>query len=100
MTQSIQTAMMFHGQGRLAEAERAYSTVLAQDPDQFDALHLLGVLKLQQGNAAAAKLHLQQAFDRKAHVLPGEQMPDPTTDDSILKLKKDKEFWAFAQTLK
>src|SRR5580704_2064690 len=45
MTQLIQTAMTFHGQGRLAEAERAYSTVLAQDPDQFDALHLLGVLK-------------------------------------------------------
>ena len=60
MTQLIQTAMTFHGQGRLAEAERAYSTVLAQDPDQFDALHLLGVLKLQQGNAAPERQgHLQ-----------------------------------------
>jgi hypothetical protein len=27
-------------------------------------------------------------------------MPDPTTDDSIAKLKKDKEFWAFVETLK
>jgi protein O-GlcNAc transferase len=62
MTQLIQTAMTFHGQGRLAEAERAYSSVLAQDPDQFDALHLLGVLKLQQGNAAAAHAMISRAL--------------------------------------
>ena len=26
-------------------------------------------------------------------------MPDPTQDDSIQKLKKNKEFWTFVQTL-
>jgi len=44
-------------------------------------------------------MHLQQAFDRRANVLKGESMPDPTKDDSILKLKKDKAFWAFVLTL-
>lgn len=44
-------------------------------------------------------MHLQQAFDRRANVLKGESMPDPTKDDSILKLKKDEAFWAFVLTL-
>jgi hypothetical protein len=42
---------------------------------------------------------LQQAFDRRANVLKGELMPDPTKDDSIVKLKKDKTFWAFVLAL-
>ena len=40
-----------------------------------------------------------QVFGRRANVLKKESMPDPTKDDSILKLKKDKAFWAFVQTL-
>ena len=32
------------------------------DPEQFDALHLLGVLKLQQGNAAAAEMLISRAL--------------------------------------
>jgi Flp pilus assembly protein TadD len=33
-----------HQEGRLAEAERIYGEVLRQQPNHFDALHLLGVL--------------------------------------------------------
>jgi protein O-GlcNAc transferase len=54
VTTTIDMAMSLHGQGRLAEAEQAYRSVLARDPDQLDALHLLGLVKLQQGDAAAA----------------------------------------------
>ena len=53
--------MQFHSQGNLAEAERAYTSILAQDPDQFDALQWLGVLKLQQGNALAAQSLIARA---------------------------------------
>jgi hypothetical protein len=42
---------------------------------------------------------LQQAFDRRANVISGEKMPDPMKDDSILKLRNDKAFWAFVMTL-
>jgi len=42
---------------------------------------------------------LQQAFARRAHLLQGESMPDPSKDDSILKLKKDKSFWDFVEKL-
>ncbi len=47
-----------------------------------------------------ARLHLQQAFDRKANVNPGETMPVPTEDDSFLPYKDNREFWTFLQGLK
>jgi tetratricopeptide (TPR) repeat protein len=36
-----------HRQGKLADARRIYSEVLEQQPDHFDALHLLGVIAAQ-----------------------------------------------------
>ncbi|HVX91659.1 MAG TPA: tetratricopeptide repeat protein [Xanthobacteraceae bacterium] len=52
--QAIGEAMALHRQGRLDEAERRYSGVLHDHPDDFDALHLLGVLKLQRGDPVEA----------------------------------------------
>ena len=31
------------------------------------------------------------------NTLPGESMPDPTQDDSIMKLKPDRAFWSFVE---
>ena len=39
--------------GHLAEAERACRTLLAQFPQQATALHLLGLIREQSGDAAA-----------------------------------------------
>jgi tetratricopeptide (TPR) repeat protein len=54
VTQALQQALALHQQGRLAEAEKIYRRILEAAPSQFDALHLLGVLKLQTGNNAEA----------------------------------------------
>jgi protein O-GlcNAc transferase len=62
---TINMAVTLHGQGRLNEAEQAYRAILAQDPGQFDALHFLGVLKLQQGNAAAAHALIAKAVENR-----------------------------------
>ena len=70
------------------------------DPDYPLYYYNLACADAEQGHPADAKLHLQQAFDRKANTIPGEHLPEPTKDDSILKLKKNKEFWAFVETLK
>jgi tetratricopeptide (TPR) repeat protein len=51
---SIQQALTLHQQGRLGEAERIYTAILGADPDQFDALHLCGVLWHQQGRSIEA----------------------------------------------
>ena len=46
--QGIELAFKFHQEGRLSEAERLYREVLRARPADFQALHMLGILKLQQ----------------------------------------------------
>jgi tetratricopeptide (TPR) repeat protein len=86
--------------GKIDEARKVFNHAIQQDPDYPLNYYNLACADAEQGKAADAKLHLQQAFDRKANTIPGEHLPDPTKDDSILKLKNDKSFWAFVQTLK
>jgi tetratricopeptide (TPR) repeat protein len=62
LAQAVEEAAGFYRQGRLAEAEKICSRVLRAQPNWFDALHLLGVLKLQGGKAGAACAHLEQAL--------------------------------------
>lgn len=54
LVQAIEEALALHRQGRLDEADRIYGRVLKSMPDQFDALHLGAMLKLQRGRAAEA----------------------------------------------
>ena len=50
---ALSAAVEHHKAGRLDEAERLYREVLAGEPENPDALHLLGVLKGQRGDPAA-----------------------------------------------
>src|SRR5580704_4762281 len=43
-------ALALHQTGRLAEAESLYKRVLTVDPNQFEALHFLGLLEAQRQN--------------------------------------------------
>ena len=52
--QTLQEAVTLQQQGRLREAEKIYARVLKAVPDQFDALNLLGTVKLQRGHAGEA----------------------------------------------
>ena len=54
LAQAMQQAVQLHQQGRTSDAEKIYARVLKSAPFQFDALHLLGVLKLQAGKAGEA----------------------------------------------
>ena len=47
-------ALRLHEQGRLTDAEPLYAAVLAAKPDHFDALQMLGVIKLAKGKPAEA----------------------------------------------
>ena len=51
---TMHQALELHHQGRLADAARLYESVLAVRPDHFDALQMLGVIKLGRGELAAA----------------------------------------------
>jgi tetratricopeptide (TPR) repeat protein len=52
--QSIQEALALHRQGRLDDAEKLYTRVLKAQRDNFDALHLLGMLNHQRGKSGEA----------------------------------------------
>ena len=47
--QTLQRAIGLHQQGQLGEAERLYRQILNVRPDQFEARHLLGLIRYQQG---------------------------------------------------
>lgn len=50
----LQEAIVHHRAGRLAQAEAIYRRVRAALPNNFDAVHLSGIVALQQGRAAEA----------------------------------------------
>ena len=58
----LQEAVALHRQGQLAPAEKSYARILKSFPDQFDALHLLGLLKLQAGKAGEAQRLITSAL--------------------------------------
>src|SRR5438874_23202 len=49
LSQTLARGIDCHRRGQLAEAERCYRSVLGARHDHFDALRLLGAIKLQQG---------------------------------------------------
>jgi tetratricopeptide (TPR) repeat protein len=57
-------ALGLHQAGRLAEAKKVYEQVLDIQSDQFDSLHLLGVIHFQCGNPAAAVEQIDRALKR------------------------------------
>jgi protein O-GlcNAc transferase len=60
--QTIEQGKALHGMGRIAEAEAIYRAVLARDPREFDALHLLGLIRYQQGRPREAHDLLSRAI--------------------------------------
>jgi Tfp pilus assembly protein PilF len=58
----LELALEHQHQRRWQEAERIYREVLAKQPDQPDALHLLGVLKAQTGEPTVAAALIARAI--------------------------------------
>ena len=68
----LQTGKRLHGAGRLAEAGQVYRQVLAVAPDHPEALHMMGVLYLQIGQAGQAVAWIERAIgasDAAAHAM-------------------------------
>jgi len=94
-----QLVMALGMSGDLRESREIAEKAIAADPDYPLNYYNLACADAEKGDASNARTHLQQAFDRRMNVIPNESMPDPSKDDSILKLKKNKEFWAFVTSL-
>ncbi len=68
LPEAIRQAAELHRQGRLTEAENVYAAILKAKPDDFDALHLLGVLKQQRGESGEALRLISAALKVKPDV--------------------------------
>jgi tetratricopeptide (TPR) repeat protein len=62
LASTFSQALALHQAGRLAEAERNYLQILKVQPNQFDCLHLLGVIVSQRGNHAEAVRQIDVAL--------------------------------------
>jgi tetratricopeptide (TPR) repeat protein len=58
----MQEASFLQGQGRFAAARELYEAVLKTEPQQFDALHMLGVLAAQTGDHRRAVVLIGKAL--------------------------------------
>jgi protein O-GlcNAc transferase len=59
----FQSALSMHQDGQLGEAERLYREVLKLDADDFDAIHLLGVIFVQRGQFVEGERLITQALE-------------------------------------
>ena len=90
-----QAGMSYGMAGQLAKARSIFEKGIVEDPDYPMYYYNLACADAGDKKLNEAKTHLQQAFDRKANINPGETMPVPTEDDSFLPYKNDREFRAF-----
>ncbi len=63
---TLQQALEHHQRGELGEAEAIYNRILAENPDEPDALHLLGVIASSRGELEKAI----DFFDRAIRLRP------------------------------
>ena len=95
-----QAGMAYGLAGNLPKARAIFEAAIAKDPQYPMYYYNLACTDAEEKKLADAREHLQQAFARKANVIRGETMPDPTKDDSFLPFRDNKEFWAFVESLR
>ena len=62
VTSLVAHGLQFHQRGDLTSAEQIYSTILAREPGNADALHLLGSLRGRQGLGSEGIRLMEQAI--------------------------------------
>lgn len=94
-----QAGMAYGMSGDTSKARAIFEKAIADDPDYPMYYYNLACADAEEKKLPAAQGHLQEAFARKANVIPGESMPDPKKDNSFLPYRNNKDFWAFLETL-
>jgi tetratricopeptide (TPR) repeat protein len=94
-----QAGMSYGISGDIPRARAIFNAAIAKDPEYPLYYYNLACADAEENKLAEARVHLQQAFDRKQNVIPGETIPDPSKDDSFLPHRGNKDFWSFVETL-
>ena len=87
--------MAYGMSGDLQKARSIFEKAIAEDPEYPLYCYNLACADAEEKDLAGAQKHLREAFDRKANIIAGEEMPDPTTDDSFLPYRDNRAFWSF-----
>ena len=94
-----QLSMALGMSGDLKGSRAVNQAAIGKDPVYPLYYYDLACADAESGDATAARAHLQQAFDRRANMLKGEAFPDPSVDDSLKKLRADKDFWNLVESI-
>ncbi|MBS1229384.1 MAG: hypothetical protein H6R17_2661 [Proteobacteria bacterium] len=65
--EALHRAMELHVSGQLDEADKIYQSLLDQQPEHADALHLSGAIQHARGNLAEAERLIRRAIDANRH---------------------------------
>jgi len=94
-----QAGMAYGLAGDLAQARAILALGITEDPDYPMYYYNLACADAAEKKLPEAQRHLQQAFERKKNLNPGETMPDPSTDDSFTPYRNNQPFWTFVVSL-
>lgn len=78
--------------GNLKKVHGLLEDAIRHDPDYPLNYYNLACAFAEEGDKAKMLSNLSTAFQHRDHVLKGEQMPDPRTDDSFQKYVHDDDF--------
>ena len=87
-----QLVISYGESGNLKKAHALLDDAIRDDPDYPLNYYNLACAYAGEGDKAKMLANLSTAFQHKDHVLKGEQMPDPRTDDSFQKYVHDPDF--------
>jgi hypothetical protein len=95
-----QAGMAYGMSGEVGKARAIFQKAVVEDPDYPLYYYNLACADAEENKLADARLHLQQAFARKANLIAGETMPEPTKDNSFLPHRDNQDFWMFLESLR
>jgi tetratricopeptide (TPR) repeat protein len=96
---AVQASMAYGLAGQTASARAVLQKAIAADPDYPLYYYNLACADAGEKKLQDARWHLEEAFARQTHLNPGEEMPNPTKDDSFRPFQSDRAFWSFLEHL-
>lgn len=95
-----QLAMAYGISGRTADSKALLKELVRTDPAYPLNYYNLACVAADENDKPAVLKNLAVAFQHRAQILPGEQMPDPAADPSFKKYSQDADFKALVARLK
>jgi len=94
-----QLVMSYGITGEMRKAHALLDEAIGKDPEYPLNYYNRACAFAEEGDKPKALANLDQAFQRKANVLKGEQMPDPRADSSFQKYVRDPDFVSLMKKL-